>query len=456
MWEQIRSNRRRSAFVLVLMALLLGATGGALGILVAPVGGVVGVAVALALFGVLWLTAVAQGDRLFLALAGARPIRKQDHAVLVNVVEEMSIAAGLARPPAVYLVDDPAPNAFATGRDPRHAAVAVTTGLLAVLDRDELQGVVAHEIGHIKNRDVSLIVLAGVMVGAILMLGELSWRLLRVGGGRSSRSGGRSGGGREALLAVAILLLLLSPFFAQVLYFMLSRRREYLADASGALFTRYPEGLASALEKLGRKARPQADTSKVTAPMYIVAPLRRGGRRVTGWFSTHPPLAERVRILRTMAGGAGYGAYEAAYRRVRARSLIGARTLAADPAPPPRSPPRTGPLSGAGAVPAPLAAATAAVVAAGAAAEAAKAAQAAEARRMRAASDAWLSAAGYRRRRCEACDATLKVPPEVAVDRCLRCGGPLTDPGPVVAPQEADAADPPDGAAPPARPAPER
>ncbi len=182
MWEQIRSNRRRSAFVLVLMALLLGATGGALGILVAPVGGVVGVAVALALFGVLWLTAVAQGDRLFLALAGARPIRKQDHAVLVNVVEEMSIAAGLARPPAVYLVDDPAPNAFATGRDPRHAAVAVTTGLLAVLDRDELQGVVAHEIGHIKNRDVSLIVLAGVMVGAILMLGELSWRLLRVGG----------------------------------------------------------------------------------------------------------------------------------------------------------------------------------------------------------------------------------------------------------------------------------
>lgn len=398
MWEQIRANRRRSAAVVVVIGLLLGLTGWAFGAAVAPDGGsAVGLAVALTIFVLLWLTALGQGDQILLRMARARPIEHADHPVLFNVVEEMSIAAGLAKAPAVYVVDDPAPNAFATGRDPAMSAVAVTTGLLAILDRDELQGVVAHEIGHIKNRDVSLIVLAGVMVGAIALVGEMGWRMLRFGGGRRARSNNSKGGqGQLVMLALALLLLLLAPLFAQLLYFMLSRRREYLADASGAMYSRYPEALASALEKLGRGTRRQVDQSRVTAPMYIVAPLRASGRAARGWFATHPPIADRVRILRSMAGGAGYRAYEGAYLKVRGRSLIGARTLATDPAPAVRPP-------------APSAASGSTIT------------------RVREASDAFLLGSGYRWRPCRSCKATLKVPPPGGLTHCVRCKA-LLDP----------------------------
>jgi len=402
-WEQIRSNRRRSVAVVGGMGVLLVAMGVTAGsALFRSDGALIGGVVAMGLWLVLWLTSAQGGDELFLHMAGARKIERQDHPVLTNVVEEMAIAARLDRVPAVYVVDDPAPNAFATGRRPEKSAVAVTTGLLGLLDRDELQGVVAHEIGHIKNRDVSLMVTAGVMLGAIVLMAEITWRSLRFGGaGIRSRSSSRdSGRGQVLLLVLALLFMLVAPLLAQLLYFALSRRREYLADASGAMFSRYPEGLASALEKLGGSRQKQVDQSKVTAPMYIVRPRAAHERAASSLFSTHPPIQERVRILRSMGGGAGLAAYDDAFRRVRGRSVVGAGSLAEA-----RDVPARG---AAGAEPA-----------------------AERAQRVRQASDALLKRAGYAQRACGRCGATLKIPPALAtrVTRCLRCGGPLGEPG---------------------------
>ncbi|MDH5567462.1 MAG: M48 family metalloprotease, partial [Myxococcales bacterium] len=204
MWEQIRSNRLRSTFVVAAMGTLLVLMGMALGALVSPgrEGMVAGALVALAVWLVLWVVTLARGDDIMLRIAGAREIEKADHPVLFNVVEEMAIAAQLGVMPRVFIVDDPAPNAFATGRDPNKAAVSVTTGLLEILDRDELQGVVAHEVGHVVNRDVALMTTAGIMMGAIVLLAEIGMRTLWFGGRtRRSRSSNRDGGA-EAAIAV--------------------------------------------------------------------------------------------------------------------------------------------------------------------------------------------------------------------------------------------------------------
>ena len=407
MWEQIRSNRRRSVFVVTAMGVLLIVVGMALAAMFSsdPGGWVIGGIGAFVFWLILWMVTISQGDDIMLRMAGAREIQHKDHPVLFNVVEEMTIAAQLAKRPRVYIVDDPSPNAFAAGRDPQKACVAVTTGLLRILDRDELQGVVAHEIGHIKNRDVALITTAGVMVGAIVMLAEIGLRVMWYsGGGRRSRSSGKDGGGQALIMVAALILLILSPILAQLIYFALSRRREYLADASGAMFSRYPEGLARALEKLSGTHQPLADTSKVTAPMYIVRPLRqaRGGGG-GGLFTTHPPVAQRVKILRTMAGGADFRAYDKAFGEVAGRRIVGVHTLESvshvD-------------VRGAGAL---------------GAVEGAPPALPTERERARQASDAFLSASGYGRRTCTDCGAVVKIPPSVAdrVTQCPRCKGDL-------------------------------
>jgi heat shock protein HtpX len=398
-WEQIRSNRRRSAFVVAAMGVLLVASGVALGSLAAPgrEAMVSGGLIALAIWLVLWVISVSRGDDIMLRMAGAREIEKKDHPVLVNVVEEMAIAAQLGERPHIYIVDDPAPNAFATGRDPKKASVAVTTGLLEILDRDELQGVVAHEIGHVKNRDVALMSTTGIMMGAIVLIAEIGLRVLWFGGGsRRSRSSSRDGGAQGVLAIVAIALMILAPILAQLIYFALSRKREYLADASGAMFSRYPEGLARALEKLGASQVAQADTSRVTKPMYIVRPLAEGEQRqATSPFATHPPLEKRIRVLRGMAGGAGLGAYERAYRDVTKRRIVGSRSLAGAqevPVEKPRAAPGA-PVSS-------------------------------RRQRAREASDAFLSASGYERRGCGQCGALLKIPPRLQERAlaCPRCG----------------------------------
>jgi len=230
------------------------------------------------------------------------------------VVEEMTIASGLGKMPRIFVIDDPSPNAFATGRSPDNAAVAVTSGLLRACTRDELQGVIAHELGHIKNRDILLMMVAGIMVGAIAMLAHVGIRGHWFGGGRSRRSGG--GEGQLIIVVIALVMMILAPILARLVYFAISRKREYLADASAALYTRYPEGLASALEKISASPAKLGAANKVTAPMYIVNPLARQGARAADVTSTHPPISERVRILRAM-GGATFAEYDRVYRQTR-------------------------------------------------------------------------------------------------------------------------------------------
>jgi heat shock protein HtpX len=325
--EQIESNRRRSAFLVAGMALLLLALGALMGGHFGGGGGsFVGTLVAISVWLVLWLVAVFQGDRIMLTMAGARRIEKHDAPQLFNVVEEMTIASGLGRMPEVWIIQDESPNAFAAGRKDENRVVAVTTGLLRTLGRDELQGVIAHEIGHHKNRDTSLMVLMGVMMGAIVLLADLFLRT-QSRRGRSSRD---RDNGHPALAILALLAAVLAPLLAQLMYFACSRRREYLADASAARFTRYPEGLARALESISGHYTVRREANRVLAPMYIVNPMQ-SLVAAAGLFSTHPPTAERVRILRSM-GGAGYSDYNQAFRQVTGsgRGVVGARSVSQD------------------------------------------------------------------------------------------------------------------------------
>ncbi len=283
-----------------------------------PIGGLV---IAILVWGVLSLIAYFQGDNVLIRMSRARKIGRDDHPRLYNVVEEMKIASGLEKMPDIYIIDDPALNAFAIGRDPKRASVAITSGLLQKLNRDELQGVIAHEISHIKNRDVLLMAMCAVVLGTIVILAWYGSRFMIFGAMTGSRRGSSRGGGQGniIILVVALAFMILAPIMAQLIYLAVSRKREYLADASAALYTRYPEGLASALEKLGGSTEQLKSANQATAPMYIVNPFRKKGMRASDLSSTHPRLSERIRILRSM-GGASFGDYDQAYRQVHGGS----------------------------------------------------------------------------------------------------------------------------------------
>ena len=300
-------------------------------------GGFFGLMIATAIWLVLTLISLSSGDQILLAASHAKPVTHDVHPQLFNVVEEMKIAAGLPAMPKIYIINDPAPNAFATGRNPKNASVAVTAGLLGRLNRDELQGVVAHEISHIVHRDILFVTLAGIMLGSIVLLSQVFLRgtfYSSMGSRRRYSSGGRGGGQAQAvMLIVAIIAAILAPIMAQLLYFALSRRREYLADAGAARLTRYPEGLASALEKIAGDPSPQlAAVNKVTAPMYIVNPFKkRTQMRLSDLTSTHPPISERIRILRAMTHGASFKQYSDAFTSVtRGKTVVPVAALSED------------------------------------------------------------------------------------------------------------------------------
>ncbi len=330
MWEAITANRRRSTVLIIAMAVILLALGAAIGASVEPrYGTPVGMGVALIVWASMWITALAGGDKILLNTVGAREIEKADAPRLWNVVEEMCIASGLSTMPRVYIIENDAPNAFAAGRKPGKASVAVTSGLLRKLNRDELQGVIAHEIGHIQNLDIRFMMIAAVMVGSITLLADLFFRSTRYGRVRSGRRSGGGGGGQGQLILIllAVAVAILAPLFARALYFACSRQREYLADASAARYTRYPMGLASALEKIASSpAGGLSKVNRVMPPMFIINPNQP--MAASGWGATHPPTEKRIQILRGMAG-AGYEAYQAAWRSVEGRegSLIGERSL---------------------------------------------------------------------------------------------------------------------------------
>lgn len=295
--EQIAANRWRTLLVLlgfgVLMFAIVAIVYGAYDPSLAGVLGIIAI-----VYGVIgWF----QSGRMVAAVSGARPITRSEHRELWNAVDNAAIAAGLARTPDVYIIDDPAPNAFAAGRNPETAYVAATTGLLDLLDKRELEGVMAHEIAHVRNRDVQLMSLAAVLTGSIVLLADMLMRVTLFSGG--SR---REGGNPIALIA-GIVVLVLAPILAAMLQMALSRRREYLADASAVDIAGDADGLASALAKLAADTQPLRKVTRATAHLYIESPLRdhvglRSG--LGGMFDTHPPIEERIRVLREMAGGA--------------------------------------------------------------------------------------------------------------------------------------------------------
>ena len=316
MWEQIRANKRNSIILLGTMAGCLGVLGFIVGMAFAgPDGGFFGIIIATVIWLVLLMVSFSGGDQILLAASKAKVVTPEVHQQLFNVVEEMTIAANLPKMPKVYIINDPAPNAFATGRSPETASVAVTAGLLAKLNRDELQGVIAHEMSHIVHRDILFVTLAGVMLGSIVLISHVFLRgmFYRSMGSRRRYSSGSSGGGQAQIifLVIAILAAILAPIFAQILYFALSRKREYLADAGAVRLTRYPEGLAGALDKISRSDKPVALANKVTAPMYIANPFR--GKKGVNLYSTHPPIKDRIKILRNMSRGASFRDYSDSY-----------------------------------------------------------------------------------------------------------------------------------------------
>lgn len=285
--------------------------------------GWMGIFIATCVWFVMMMVSLFGGDQILLASSRATPVTQEVHPQLFNVVEEMTLAANLPKVPKIYIISDPAPNAFATGRNPENASVAVTAGLLGRLNRDELQGVIAHEISHIVHRDILFVTMAGVMLGAIVLISQVFLRGMfysSIGGRRYSSRSRDNGGAQAIMMIVALLFAILAPLFSQILYFALSRKREYLADAGAVRLTRYPEGLASALEKIGGSTISMESANKVTAPMYIANPFR--GAKAMSLFSTHPPIEERVRILRNMSHGAAFKDYNAAYDQVTHRGGV--------------------------------------------------------------------------------------------------------------------------------------
>lgn len=301
MYELIRSNKRRSALLVVGFVLTIALLGAAFGFLF---GGGIPVTVAALLFaGVMAFVSYWKADKIALGVSRAKPADPAQYARLHNIVEGLCIASGLPKP-GVYIVEDPAPNAFATGRNPKHAAIAVTTGLLEQMNRVELEGVIAHELSHIRNYDILVSTLAVTMVGAAALLSDIAIRTMWWNGGRISRAGDR-GGARNPIALIGFAGLILAPIVAKVLQASISRNRETLADVSACHMTRYPPGLISALEKLQADTTVTHSASTATAHLWIEQPMSGVGDRgklggIHRLFDTHPPLEERIALLREL------------------------------------------------------------------------------------------------------------------------------------------------------------
>ncbi len=297
-YDRIDGNRRNTFVLLTVFVLLLAGLSILFGLMIgmpyplAPL-----VIIPFLIFAVISYYA---SSNIALGISGAKEVSKEQEPELVRTVENLCIGAGLPMP-KVYVIEDGSPNAFATGRDPDHAAVAVTRGLLDKLEKIELEGVIAHELSHIGNYDIRVMTIVVVLVGIAALMADFMLRLTFFGSGRRSSNKGKGGGAAMAIvLLLAIAAAILTPIAAQAIRFAVSRQREYLADASGALLTRSPEGLASALEKIAADPDKLESANKATAHLYINNPLKEHKSFLNNMFTTHPPIEERVRLLRAM------------------------------------------------------------------------------------------------------------------------------------------------------------
>ena len=299
--DRIGVNRRNSLLLILAFFVFVLVLGYVIGYawLGDPRRALFGLVLALVVGTIAGLVAYFAGDSMVLAASRAKEVQHGDAPQLFNVVEEMAIAGGLPLP-KVYIIQDTAPNAFATGRDPEHASVAVTSGLLQKLDRDELQGVMAHEMAHVGNFDIRYSMLVGILVGTTVLISDFFLRGLWFGGGRSREGGGYV---QIIMMVVAILLAILAPLFARLLQLSISRQREYLADATAVRLTRNPDGLADALQKISGDREVLEVANRATAHLFIVNPVKSFEKRAKGLFSTHPPIGERIEILRAMETG---------------------------------------------------------------------------------------------------------------------------------------------------------
>ena len=302
-FDAVQANKRRTNVLFgVFIALVAGVTlliGIALGLPIAVAAVTMGAFTVIALLVSIWVYRSA--DSLVLGVSEAREVQRKDYPELFRVIENLCIGSGLPMP-KVYVIEDSAPNAFATGRDPKHASVAITSGLLKKLDKLELEGVMAHELSHVGNFDTRLMIMTAVLVGFIALMVDVFLRATWFGAGRRSRYKGEGEGPLQAVLLVLVIVgIILAPIVARLIQLALSRQREYLADASGALLTRYPEGLARALEKLEKDQDPLEVATKATAHLYIVNPLKGHESALNNMYSTHPPIEERVKRLRAMS-----------------------------------------------------------------------------------------------------------------------------------------------------------
>lgn len=352
MWQQIDANKKKSVILIFVMLGIMLVLGAFLGIFVSCLNNppaansfeelteaeiltletamLQGIFYSIIVWMILLVITFVDGKKSILALNHAKKIPAGTHRILENVVAEMSIAAGLPKQPEIYVIDCMMPNAFATGMNPKNSAIAVTTGLLTTLDRDELQAVVAHEIAHIVNRDTMYMLFAGIMLGMIILIADCIARSFRLSGHSRSRCSSVKGGGVAIVLMLVVMIfaMIIAPLAARLLYFSLSKRREYLADACAVQYTRYPQGLATALAKISGSVYVFRDADKVTSAMYIVHPLETVEiykNRYSIWgdlFSTHPPTEKRIEILERMTG-ADFNAYNAAFGKTfRRRKTI--------------------------------------------------------------------------------------------------------------------------------------
>jgi heat shock protein HtpX len=295
-FNEVRKNKIKSWFLFIFFIALVGAIGTLFGIYWGSAWG--GLAVSCLIGLVYGLIAYYAGGNMILSMTGAKEVTKKEYPYLYHTVEGLALAAGVPTPKC-YVIDDSALNAFATGRDPKHASITVTTGLLKVMNRQELEGVVAHEMSHIKNFDIRMMMLAAVLVGVVTLMSDFMLRSFLWGGhNRERKDMGQLG---IVLIVAAIILAILAPFVAQLIKLAISRKREFLADANGALLTRYPPGLASALEKIKKDPDPLVDkANKATAHLFISTPFRKTKSFVANMFATHPDINERIARLKAM------------------------------------------------------------------------------------------------------------------------------------------------------------
>jgi len=312
-YAQIAANRRNSFFLSLIVIALFGVLGFAIGYAISgsASGALAVMAFAILLGGLAAAGSYFSGDSLVLSVSGAKEVDETSAPQLLNVVREMAIAANVPMP-KVYIIDDTAPNAFATGRDPKHASVAITTGLLEKLDREELQGVIGHELSHVRNLDIRFSLIVGVMVGAIAILADFFLRFTFWGGRGRDRDSGSGGGAQAIVFIIAIVLAVLAPLISRFIQLAVNRQREYLADASSIELTRNPYGLERALAKISADPEVLEVANRGTQHMYFTNPIKKFEERSSSLMSTHPPILDRINRLRQLTGDPPLGDGEAA------------------------------------------------------------------------------------------------------------------------------------------------